>query len=234
MIPSLARASSLGLFFFRKLWGGFLKEGRGHKFTGWLSGERLAPPPTPSFPLPSPPPFPWHLAGCTGTGTGPGRLWYMRMMLRISLLGSARQGSGSELRSTALPPAGLCPPPGPTSVAGSVSASRAALAAPCDGGGFFTTGGGGGEGPAQEERKDVRPCAEPRRPSLPPASLPPALCSSSSGSSSCTSAWGIFTLAGGFMVFTLLGCCPVNAPQIALSITFHLAHPSELPWWIRR
>ena len=111
MIPSLARASSLGLFFFRKLWGGFLKEGRGHKFTGWLSGERLAPPPTPSFPLPSPPPFPWHLAGCTGTGTGPGRLWYMRMMLRISLLGSARQGSGSELRSTALPPAGLCPPP---------------------------------------------------------------------------------------------------------------------------
>ena len=34
LIPSLARASSLGLFFFRKLWEGFLKEGRGHEFTG--------------------------------------------------------------------------------------------------------------------------------------------------------------------------------------------------------
>ena len=201
--------------------------------TLWGAVSPSSPSPL-SSPLLPPLPFPWHLAGCTGTGTGPGRLWYMRMMLRISLLGSARQGSGSELRTTALPPAGLCPLPGPSSVAGSASASWAALAAPRDGGSFFSTGGGGGEGPAQEERKDMRPWAEPQRPSLPPASSLPALSSSSSGSSSCTaSAWGIATLAGGFVVFTLLGCCPVNAPQLVLSITFHLARPSELPWWLR-
>lgn len=34
LIPSLARASSLGLFFFMKLFGGFLREGRGPTSTG--------------------------------------------------------------------------------------------------------------------------------------------------------------------------------------------------------
>lgn len=85
LIPNLARASSLGLFFFRKLFGGFLREGRGPKPTECLPGEWAA--------LVAPEA---HLDGCTGTGTGPGRLWYMRMMLRISLLGSARRwGAGS-------------------------------------------------------------------------------------------------------------------------------------------
>lgn len=63
LIPSLARASSFGLFFFRKVVEGFLD-------------------------------------GCTGIGTGPGRLWYMRMMFRISRLGSGFPGGGSELRTT--------------------------------------------------------------------------------------------------------------------------------------
>lgn len=112
MIPSLARASSLGLFFFRKVLGGLLD-------------------------------------GCTGSGTGPGRLWYMRMMFPISLLGTlSPPGAG----------AGLGPLLDPASWAGSASASLAALAPPSVSG-FFTTGGGGGDGAGtdQEERKHMRP-----------------------------------------------------------------------------
>lgn len=37
------------------------------------------------------------LVGCTGTATGPGRLWYIRMMFRISLLGCGRGGAELEL-----------------------------------------------------------------------------------------------------------------------------------------
>lgn len=94
-----------------------------------------------------------HLDGCTGTGTGAGRLWYMRMMFRISLLGSAFLDGGSELRTTTGPPF-------TTSWAGLASASCAALALPRVTG-FFTTEGGGGDGTDQEDRKHMRPCAEP-------------------------------------------------------------------------
>lgn len=44
LIPSLARASSLGLFFFRKLWGGFLREGKGQGSAGFPPGEWAVPP----------------------------------------------------------------------------------------------------------------------------------------------------------------------------------------------
>lgn len=99
-----------------------------------------------------------HLDGCTGTGTGAGRLWYMRTMLRISLLGSGRWTVGFELRTMdALPVAGPLPPPELSSLAGSASASFADLVPPCFTG-FFTIGGGGGggdggDGTGGEERK---------------------------------------------------------------------------------
>lgn len=44
LIPSLARASSLGVFFFRKLWGGFLREGKGQGSAGFPPGEWAVPP----------------------------------------------------------------------------------------------------------------------------------------------------------------------------------------------
>lgn len=98
-------------------------------------------------------PGPSHLDSCTGTGTGAGRLWYMRMMFRISLLGSAFLDGGLELRTTTGPPCAA-------SWAGLASASWAALVAPRVTG-FFTTEGRGGDGIDQEDRKHMRPCAEP-------------------------------------------------------------------------
>lgn len=146
MIPSLARASSFGVFFFWKIWRGFLREGKGQKATGGLPGERAGPA-APGA----------HLDGCTGTGMGPGRLWYMRMMLPISLLGAGGR-----------PCAGLGPPPGFASWAGSASAFSATSAPPRIGG-FFTTrgGGGGGDSTNREERKFVRSYASPESQALP-------------------------------------------------------------------
>lgn len=96
----------------------------------------------------------------------------MRMMLRISLLGSARRrGAGSELRTGSLSCAGSGSPPGPASWAGSASASRAALAPP-RASGFFTMGGGGGDGTGQEEKEQVRPCAHPQGGPCPPLVCP--------------------------------------------------------------
>lgn len=158
VIPSLARASSLGLFFFRKLLGGLLREGRGQesvrRVTPWGVGSAHHPGA--------------HLDGSTGTGTGPGRLWYMRMMFRISLLGSAFLGGGSGLRTTAAPPR-------PASLAGSASASRAALAPPrvC---GVFTNTGGGGDGTDQEDRKHMRPPCRTVEPDPPPTPQLPNTC----------------------------------------------------------
>lgn len=93
-----------------------------------------------------------HLDGCTGSGTGPGRLWYMRMMFPISLLGLLCTLSSPQAG------AGLGPSPAPASWAGSASASLAALAPPSVSG-FFTTGGAGGDGAGtdREERTHVRP-----------------------------------------------------------------------------
>lgn len=147
LIPSFARASSLGLFIFMKVLGGLLREEEPHESTGRFPGEQATRLPPGA-----------HLDGCTGTGTGPGRLWYMRMMLRISLLGSARWGAGFELGTAALPWDGLPPPPGPASQDGSASASFGAALAPPGVGGFLTTGGGGGDGTDQEDRKRETLC----------------------------------------------------------------------------
>lgn len=107
--------------------------------------------------------------GWTGTGTGPGRLWYMRMMLRISLLGCGRSGLQLELctggallgcghlgAEVELFTAGGPPWAGASSCGGSTSSFFTALVLLCFCG-FFTTGGGGGGGDNSARKREDNP-----------------------------------------------------------------------------